>query len=462
MKIVDSRFRILSRIASGGMGTVYLAQQRGAAGFQRLVAVKRAHPHLLEDPTVARMLAQEAHLSSLLRHPNVVSVTDVEESAGELFLVMEYVEGASLAEIQRLERPIPLAVSLRIILDVCEGLEALHRACDKEGEKLGLVHRDVSPQNVLVGVDGIARLADLGIARACAKQGARSLVRGKPSYMAAEYFATGRATPSSDIFALGVVAWEALTGARLYESDGLAAGGLRRGPPVPPSRLAPAIPEAIDDVILCALAADPARRFSSVVAFADALEEAARAASPGASAFAARAEVTALVTRLFGPRLRARREIMSAETPFDEITLVTDDAGTERPTAKPVGEARVAPSGRAPIVLLLGAACVVAVTSALSFALHESPPPVRATMTALPTTSAAVVQLPSLPSTVTTPAPAAVAARAVVAPAVTTRPPRTIRAEASAAPLPSAVPPRRPAMLVSAAPSAAPENPYAP
>ena len=194
----SSRLRLLLRIASGGMGTVYLGRQRGPAGFQRLVAIKRAHPHLLEDTSVVRMLAREARLASLVRHPNVVGVTDVEVSDGELLLVMEYVEGGLLAEVVAGEL-LPIGVALRIILDACEGLDAVHRTLDERGRLLGLVHRDVSPQNILVGVDGVARIADLGIARPSAGQGTTTVVRGKPSYMAPEYVSTAKATAATDV-----------------------------------------------------------------------------------------------------------------------------------------------------------------------------------------------------------------------------------------------------------------------
>ena len=326
----SSRFRLLLKIASGGMGTVYLGHQRGAAGFQRLVAIKKAHPHLSEDDNVARMLVTEARLASLVRHPNVVGVTDVDDANGELLLVMEYVEGASLSELIGSSRPMSLGVAMRIILDSCEGLEAIHRAEDEEGASLGLVHRDVSPQNVLVGVDGVARLADFGIARASASENTTGVLRGKPSYMSPEYAASAKATPTSDVFALGVVAWETLTQRRLYKglNDVDAAERVRLGRVALPSSVRPGIPRELDQVILTALAGNPEERFPSARAFAAALVAIARKSSdwddaadvdPRSQApwVASRADVGAYVARTFEAKLAARREMLRRETPND-------------------------------------------------------------------------------------------------------------------------------------------------
>ena len=202
----SSRYELVTKIASGGMGTVYVGCLRGAAGFRRLVAIKRAHPHLLEDPRTREMLVAEARVASRIHHVNVVSVLDVEELEGEMLLVMDYVDGPSLAQLvtegQRLRAPIPPAVALRIVLDACAGLEATHAATDENGERLGLVHRDVSPHNILVGVDGVAKLTDFGIAKATRDRSLTETgtLKGKIPYMAPEYLAGGRpvvSTPSS-------------------------------------------------------------------------------------------------------------------------------------------------------------------------------------------------------------------------------------------------------------------------
>ncbi|CAN5921492.1 hypothetical protein BH11MYX4_BH11MYX4_23530 [soil metagenome] len=161
----SSRYCIASCIASGGMGSVYIGIQRGAAGFKRPVAIKRAHPHLLADPSFRDTILREARNASAVRHPNVVSVDDVEETDGELLLVMDYVEGTSLSHVLAATPLLAPAVAVRIVMDVCSALNAIHIAKNEEGAALGLVHRDVSPQNILVDTDGHALLTDFGIAK---------------------------------------------------------------------------------------------------------------------------------------------------------------------------------------------------------------------------------------------------------------------------------------------------------
>jgi len=327
----QSRFELLLKIASGGMGTVYLGQQRGAAGFQRLVAIKRAHPHLLEDASIVKTLVMEAHLASLVRHPNVVGVIDVEDAAGELLLVMEYVEGASLSEVNAAPRRLPIGMAIRIILDACEGLQALHSARDDEGAPLGMVHRDVSPQNILIGMDGLARIADLGIARAYAMHTSTSVVRGKPGYLAPEYLRSGRATPRTDVFALGVVAWETLTRQRLARTA-LETDAADPSMIAPPSAFRAAIPQAVDDAILKAIERSPQNRYATVRDFAEALEEAARPALEGPQP-SSRVYVAQYISDVFGPKLRARRDMLRESTPASGVEIAFDEL--EVPDATP-------------------------------------------------------------------------------------------------------------------------------
>lgn len=213
------RYELLQEIATGGMATVYLALRRGHMGFERLVALKRALPARPGfDPST--LLRQEAQLASRVHHPNVVSIVDMEEVDDVPLLVMDYVEGATLGQLMEIG-PIPPRVLARILADVSEGLGAIHCTRGDDGQRLGIVHRDISPQNVLVGTDGIARLADFGIA-ICASSSRTTHVkarRGRPGYMAPEYVTRGVATPSTDLYALSVVAWEALTGKRLFGSS---------------------------------------------------------------------------------------------------------------------------------------------------------------------------------------------------------------------------------------------------
>ncbi len=322
----SSRYELLVRVASGGMATVYVGRLSGAVGFSRLVAIKRAHAHLLEDPAFSRMLTAEARLAAKIHHPNVVAVQDVEELEGELLLVMDYVEGASLAAlIQAAEEsgePLSARVAVRVILDACAGLHAAHELTDDQGRPMHLVHRDVSPHNLLVGVDGMARLADFGIAKVSqggsASMGATATgaLKGKVAYMAPEYVEAGEIDPRGDVFAMGVVAWEALTRHRLFRgSSDMATLRMVIEAQIPrPSSVAPWLGAALDDIVLKALARSPDDRWPTAQAFAEALEAAARreeliAPSP---------EVARVVRALVGPTLDARRTLIRDKSPPDE------------------------------------------------------------------------------------------------------------------------------------------------
>ncbi len=267
------------------MATVYVGRLSSAVGITRLVAIKRAHAHLLEDPSFAKMLIAEAKLASRIHHPNVVAVHNVEEIEGELLLVMDYVEGAALSDLMdEDDQPLPARVATRTLLDACAGLDAAHELTDDDGNRLEIVHRDVSPHNILVGVDGVARLTDFGIAKSSgshtqsASRTSTGALKGKVAYMAPEYVESGRLDAGSDVFSLGVVAWEALTRQRLFrgatEVESLRLVLAAKVPP--PSSVAPWLGTALDAVLAKALARDPSKRFRSAAELAEALETAAR------------------------------------------------------------------------------------------------------------------------------------------------------------------------------------------
>src|SRR4051812_34294830 len=164
------RYEAIRPLASGGMATVYLGRVLGARGFERQVAIKVMHPHIADDPEFVGMFLDEARMAATIRHPNVVPTLDVVEEDGRLFLVMEYIEGRPLQELcrvfQKRRAALPLGATLRIALDLLAGLHAAHELATPEGAPMKIVHRDVSPQNVLVGADGLSRIMDFGIARA--------------------------------------------------------------------------------------------------------------------------------------------------------------------------------------------------------------------------------------------------------------------------------------------------------
>ena len=277
------RYEIHRRIAAGGMATVYLGRVVGEGGFQRLVAVKVMHPHLAEDPDFVAMFLDEARLAALIRHPNVVATIDVQRVPEGLFLVMDYIDGPTLARIlkllERAGRHMELSIALRIFLDTLAGLDAAHELVGPGGEALNLVHRDVSPSNVLVGTDGIARITDFGIARAEARitsTRGRQL-KGKLPYMAPEQLASAPIDRRVDVYACGCVLWEMLTLRRLFQGDDEAQllAAVLTGARQPPSSLRPDVPAGIDLVCMQALGQQQSR-FPSTAALGDALEDAAR------------------------------------------------------------------------------------------------------------------------------------------------------------------------------------------
>jgi serine/threonine protein kinase len=299
-------YELLVELASGGTATVGIAVYRGAAGFERLVVVKRVHRKLARDREFAAMLLDEARLASSVRHPNVVPVIDVVRTEDEVVLVMEYVEGVPLSDLIASSRAsmgrLPVAVVSRIVVDALNGLQEAHEATDLRRQPLGIVHRDISPDNVIVGVDGASRVIDFGIATARSRlaQTRAGMVKGKGAYMAPEQIDALPVDRRCDVFSTGAVLWEALTGARLFDGkDDFDAMRLVMSAPVsPPSSIAHECSAEVDSIVATALARPLADRFQTARAFARALEHAV----PPAPARV----VGELVMALAGPGLEER------------------------------------------------------------------------------------------------------------------------------------------------------------
>lgn len=305
------RYELLLPIASGGMGTVYLARAKGVGGFEKEFAVKLMHAHLRENRDFATDLIEEAKLAVRIRHRNVVSVFDVGEEERGVYLVMEYVEGDTLAsllaESTRRKRPLSWRVGLRIVLDMLAGLQAAHELCDRDGNPVGLVHRDVSPQNILVGLDGIGRLTDFGIAKASSRLSntTSGVVKGKVGYMSPEQVRGRPLDRRSDVWAAGVVAWEVMTGKRLFVGEE-ASVVLRIATEVPPpvDQVVQSVPKELSEAIATALVSDVHRRCPTAAVLARALATAAHEhdliADPG--------EVAETVRDLALERVQTRRD----------------------------------------------------------------------------------------------------------------------------------------------------------
>lgn len=267
------------------MATVHLGRLLGPVGFSRTVAIKRLHAQFASDPEFVSMFLDEARLAARIRHPNVVPTLDVVATGGELFLVMEYVPGESIARLSRAlrerQQTLPTRILSAVMAGVLHGLHAAHEAKDERGHPLGIVHRDMSPQNVLVGTDGVARVLDFGVAKAAGRMQTtrEGQIKGKLSYMPPEQLRGANVTRQSDIYAAGVMLWELVTGQRLFAGDneGAIVAKVLEGCVDPPSKVLMRglshkatisdsmmrSLETIDSTVLRALAMDPEQRFAT-------------------------------------------------------------------------------------------------------------------------------------------------------------------------------------------------------
>lgn len=325
------RYELLGLIATGGMGKVYLARAVGEGGFEREVALKVMHDHLLLEPDFIGMFLDEARLAARIRHPHVVPTLDIQKTDTNLFLVMEFVEGLTasslLKQLRRRARaeasvdpsrdsdasaggsapgrrsvsgPVPVAMAARIVVDVLSGLHAAHELTDRDRQPLNLVHRDVSPGNVLIGSDGVARITDFGVARAETRLTSTmgGQIKGKLPYMPPEQVLANRVDRQADIYSAGVVLWELLVGHRLFraEEQGALIHRVVEGAASTPKQHNPQVPPSVDEACMRALDRAPDARYATAADFGEALEEAVRSA---------------------GLRLASRRELAQFVASFD-------------------------------------------------------------------------------------------------------------------------------------------------
>ncbi|HEY1957075.1 MAG TPA: serine/threonine-protein kinase [Polyangiaceae bacterium] len=419
------RYALHAELAAGGMAVVYLARQTGPVGFGKTVAVKRLHPHLARDSYFATMFLDEARLAARVQHPNVVPILDVVSSDSELFLVLEYVRGETLSGLLRAARKkdqkIPVPIAAGIVVGLLAGLHAAHEATDEQGKPLHIVHRDVSPQNLMVGGDGVPRVLDFGVAKAATRlQTTREgQLKGKIPYMSPEQLA-GEVTARSDVYSAALVLWEALTRQRLFrgETEAQVLHLVMTMTAPAPSTINPDVPAALDAVVLKGLARDPKERYATAREMAVAIE----ACTPVASAM----KIAEWVDALIGPTLSARdairAEIESGSHPMDPLgpplstpalpgfPQVADSSVSSLPSLASLGgQAGIAEStaslvvgtqaparSRLPLVLGgLGVALVAVVAVAVGVAYGRSSPNVNASA---PTASAPLATTPPPPS----------------------------------------------------------------
>jgi serine/threonine-protein kinase len=274
------RYELLLPVAAGGMAMVWAARLKGSRGFQKIVAVKTMLPKLSEDPQFEKMFLDEASLASRIHHPNVVEVLDLGEHDGVLFIAMEWLDGVPLNQVMKAAKAatgIPMPVAIHILTHAAEGLNCAHDLKDDRGTLVGLVHRDVSPQNILVGYDGFTKMVDFGLAKATALgDGATRAgqLKGKISYMAPEQIKGEAIDRRADVFALGVVLYAVTTGKHPFrrESEGATLFAISSPDPAPaPSRYM-AYPAELEAVLMKAISKDPNQRFASALELARALE----------------------------------------------------------------------------------------------------------------------------------------------------------------------------------------------
>ncbi len=329
---VVGRYALYNEIAAGGMATVHIGRLLGPVGFARTVAVKRLHPQYAKDPEFVSMFLDEARLAARVQHPNVVATIDVVATDGELFLIMDYIRGESLSKLVRTAKKqgqqMPPRIAAAIMCGFLHGLHAAHEAKNERGEPLKLVHRDVSPQNVLVGADGIARVLDFGVAKAAGRIQVTKdgQIKGKLAYMPPEQLSGREISRAVDIYASAVVMWEALTGERLFKggTEAETLSKILRDPVRPPSAVNRSLPTTFDAPLMQALSRDPSSRQQTARELALQIERCAGIASP--------TEVGEWVESTVGSILSAREEQIAAiESSSASLPRIRSESGRPIP-----------------------------------------------------------------------------------------------------------------------------------
>jgi serine/threonine-protein kinase len=265
------KYVLLDRVAVGGMAEIFLARQEGPEGFEKIIVIKRIRPHLSNQKTFVTMFLNEAKLAAQLNHPNIVQIYDLGKIGPSYFIAMECILGRDMRRIipkaQALGIAFPMVHALKIASSVCEGLYYAHQRVDLRGEPLRIVHRDVTPENIVVSFDGTVKILDFGIAKAAnqIEQARAGEIKGKLSYMSPEQCMGKALDQRSDLFSLGAVLYEWITGAKLFTgpSDVSILKAITDQPIEPPSRLRTGVPEAVDRILMKALERDRERRYQT-------------------------------------------------------------------------------------------------------------------------------------------------------------------------------------------------------
>ncbi|MBN2359749.1 MAG: serine/threonine protein kinase [Deltaproteobacteria bacterium] len=390
--LVDSerlgRYELLYELAAGGMATLYLARATGPAGFEKLVAIKRIHPHLAKQRYFVDMFLDEARIAARLQHPNVAQIFDLGESNGSFYIAMEYVEGESLSrlvgetlrqQVVRSDPPrMPLVEAATIVADAAAGLHAAHELRGGDGQSLNLVHRDVSPHNILITYDGFVKLVDFGVAKARGRITSTTdrQLKGKIPYMSPEQAQGLDLDRRSDVFSLGIVLYEVTCARRLFKHDSeMGTLSLILGGQIPPpSAVVPGYPLELEQVVLRALAMRPADRFQT----ADEMRRAIQQSLLVIGSVAGASEIGGWMRRVFSDRMQIKARLReSGETgvapPPDifcelgssgSIELSFEGVPREPALAPTISEGKPTASRSRSRSLLLAAAVVIAAGAA--------------------------------------------------------------------------------------------------
>ncbi len=388
------RFRLIAELARGGMGIVYLSLFRGPGGFNKLFVVKELKSHLADDPNLVRMFLEEARLAAKLSHPNVVQTIEVGSDGDRHYIAMEFLDGQALnrvvARSRRNGTTFPLHFQLHVIVHLLEGLEYAHSATDFDGTPLNLVHRDVSPHNVFVTYDGQVKVVDFGIAKAMGSTNdtGTGVLKGKVAYMAPEQAAGERIDRRTDLFAAGVMLWEAVVGQRMWskmQNDLQILHGLMHGAIPRPSDVKPDVDRELERIIMKATSVEPDHRYATAADFQRDLETFLKKAD--VASFGSR-DVGRFVSDLFAVERANIKQVID-----DQLRLLRgvgsgDYATIDLPRLMSTGPQSGTPSGlvasgasrRSGPVSSSGSGASGAYRSALAappLPIVESPPPAR-------------------------------------------------------------------------------------
>ncbi|HYO97177.1 MAG TPA: protein kinase [Polyangiaceae bacterium] len=463
---VLGRYELLMPIAAGGMAMVWAARLKGTRGFQKIVAVKTMLPKLSEDIQFEQMFLDEASLASQIRHPYVVEILDLGEQDGVLFLVMEWIDGMPLNQLMKaakLAGGMPLPIAVRIVAQATAGLHAAHELRDGKGQLVGLVHRDVSPQNILVTYDGVTKVVDFGVAKATAMGGgatAAGQIKGKVGYMAPEQIEGESIDRRADVFAIGIVLYALTTGKHPFrrESDAATMYNICSPQPVlPPSKFIPDFPEALERTLLRALAKSANERHESANELLRDLDQALPQEQRATDE-----DVAIFVRKLVGDRLEERRNTLTQALARADQHALNTPTGTREtrslPTAVELPPITVlpgsatdlayspAPRKKRRVAATIGLTVLVASLGALAATLLRTPmtPPARELSAQPRETQTLQPALPVLPPEAPLPAAvgtSATSASAAAPAASNVKPPGASRQRGTAAPAPAPKPP---------------------